>query len=162
MTDRHDRLELDDPDPADPRGSQPYPLRRAFLMLSLPFALLAVFTAGLLWWLGEKGDGATIAPAQRIERRMEGIRATAQEDASKLIEARNSAPDTWTEAQVAAFRGLVERTGWPTELGESTVVTRSRLIEATPAEWNEAERTSAAALLDHFERYWFSQPRKLR
>lgn len=137
----------------DTDGSR-YPLRRAFLMLSLPFTALLVFV--LLIVFGDDQDNVEgFTPGVAVERRMEGIRATDNTEAGLLVDAWDRAPTAWGEEQLAAFRSLVERTSWPDEEGRSAGVTRSILLTYAPSEWNEAERASAKRLLDLFERYWF-------
>lgn len=143
------------PSDIDPKA---YPLRRAFLLLSLPFTVLAIFVGLVVIELQDLDEGRVIAPSEAVERRTEGIVATPQSEAPALIDARNRPPEAWGEAEIAAFRALVERTGWPDRADEQAAVTRARLAGGEPSGWNQVERDSARELLDLFERYWFRQP----
>ena len=144
-----------------PEGSAPqptYPLRRAFLMLSIPFSVLLVFVIAVVLLYENPNTGNQIDTLDLIEARTEGIRSTDRSQVQLLMGAYGAAPDQWTEAQLASFRGLVERTGWPAELGPGGGVTAVRLTGASPSEWNQAERDGALKLLELFERYWFARP----
>ena len=138
----------------DHDGSR-YPLRRAFLMLSLPFTVLLIFVLVVVFGGGEGSSKDELDPSDAVERRMDGIRATPQSDAGFLVDAWDRDPGEWSPEQVTAFRELAARTGWPDEDSRATGVTRSILLESDPSEWNEAERASAKRLLALFERYWF-------
>ncbi|MHC4261115.1 MAG: hypothetical protein ACYSWX_01210 [Planctomycetota bacterium] len=137
-----------------------YPMRRAFLMLSLPFTVLGIFVLIVVLSTDDPSRGSRIDSARAVERRVEGIAATERNVVQDLIGARTLAPAEWSESQRMAFAGLVERTGYPAELDESLGVTSERLSGTPPSEWNEPEREIAAKLLEHFQRYWLSPPQR--
>jgi hypothetical protein len=155
MDPTHRMTQFEDP------GRQ-FSLKRAFLMLSLPFALLLVFVVALLSTTDLGADRGRVALLESVERRMDGIAATPEADAAALIAARAAAEDAWDEAQRGAVRRLLERTAWPDGSRELAHVTNLRLVGAPPEQWNGDERAAVRELLDHFERYWFARPQPRR
>lgn len=144
-------------EPAASTGLDDRRLKSAFLLLSVPFAVLMVVTVATLWVLDFDRDTAGVVLSDTIERRQQGLMETPPADAGALVGALQAPLGPWTDEQKAALRRLLVRTGWPTGSEAAKVVTNERLSTTDPSEWNAAERAVAVEILREFERSWFSR-----